>query len=184
MPSYVDENAIDPNLVCAICKSPMTTPVMLQQCRHAFCRGCITAALTHTAATCPLDRRPCSVADIVSVPLLVERMLDELSVRCSYHANGCVDILQRQHSDTHAASCAYADMRCLWDACDATILRRDWEAHISSCVYGRPQSLGESLTLVSTNVLTHSRQLIQGIAAGPECAFASPRIRRRVENDR
>ena len=53
--TYINEDEIDPELFCTICRQPYDEPVCSQQCQHIFCRKCILACLNEQTR-CPLCR--------------------------------------------------------------------------------------------------------------------------------
>jgi hypothetical protein len=121
---YVSE--IDDNLMCAICHSPFVSPVSLK-CQHVFCRHCLFEALSHQldTKTCPTCRRGTSNDAITPVPKIIDRILEELRVRCPLKDLGCAEVIPRGTIQTHLDRyCGFEEVSCPSDDCDLTIPRR------------------------------------------------------------
>ena len=77
---YVDEEKIDPNMICSICNSPFTDP-HCAPCEAVFCHGCITQWLK-TSKSCPHCRTPLSSSGLKRAIPMIRDMLDRLPVKC------------------------------------------------------------------------------------------------------
>ncbi|CEQ41341.1 SPOSA6832_03052, partial [Sporobolomyces salmonicolor] len=95
---YVDP--VSPSLECPICRAPMIHPVMPPSCQHLFCHPCISRALD-LSPTCPIDRAPLSLADLVPAPRVVSDLLGELRVKCSNARDGCDQVITRDAVERH-----------------------------------------------------------------------------------
>ena len=79
--SYVNENQIDPELICNICQQPLVNPMGGQQCGHTFCESCINHWYAQDLS-CPSCRRKISFVPVTT--RIVITQLDRLLVRCHY----------------------------------------------------------------------------------------------------
>ena len=120
----------DHNLMCAICHCPFVEPARLD-CDHFFCRDCVNQALMHQARDakcCPSCRRKTRRISIVPVPKIINRILDELPVRCPYAKEGCSEELPRGAVQDHVDRyCIYSEVECPSDECPFTVQRKDAE---------------------------------------------------------
>lgn len=69
-------------------------------CQHIFCRVCVARAV-ELSPTCPIDRSPLTMAQLVDAPRIVQQMVDELPVWCPNRARGCEAKLERGLLDSH-----------------------------------------------------------------------------------
>ncbi|CAF1068237.1 unnamed protein product [Rotaria sp. Silwood1] len=126
---YINENEIDDELKCVICKQPLEDPVSLSICNHTFCKQCIQIWL-YGNQTCPIcrqnirhgfERNNQSFKQSLYVPIntrIVLNQIDRLLVRCLL----CNETnIQRCHWKNHEnnclktiVSCPSADIRCPW----------------------------------------------------------------------
>lgn len=77
---YMEEEKIDPNMICSICNSPFTDP-RCAPCEAVFCHGCITQWLK-TSNSCPHCRKPLSGSGLKRAIPMIRDMLDRLPVQC------------------------------------------------------------------------------------------------------
>ncbi|MCJ1415975.1 hypothetical protein MMC32_002310 [Xylographa parallela] len=121
---YVD--AVDQNLVCPICQCPMVKPVETN-CGHTFCFQCLRSAMDHQydEKTCPSCRNLFRSVNLNSANTLIDRMLDDLVVRCVSKSKGCLATLTRSnildHVDRH---CGFSDVACPNTSCRQILQRR------------------------------------------------------------
>ena len=121
---YVD--AVDQNLVCPICQCPMIDPVETE-CGHTFCSQCLRSAMDHqySEKTCPSCRNSLAQVNLGPLNRLVNRMLDDLIVRCVSKSKGCLATLARSsildHVDRH---CGFSDIPCPDTSCPQVLQRR------------------------------------------------------------
>lgn len=120
----------DHNLMCAICRCPFVEPARLD-CDHFFCRDCVNQALMHQerdAKCCPACRRKTRRISIIPIPKIINRILDELLVRCPFSKEGCAEELPRGAVQDHVDRyCLYSEVECPSDGCPFTVQRKDAE---------------------------------------------------------
>ena len=123
---YVEE--FDHNLMCPICHCPFVTPVKLD-CDHVFCQECITHALAVQeveARSCPSCRKKLNGRTVMAVPKLIDRILDELVVKCPLREDGCTETMSRGSVQGHIDRyCDYTPIRCPWERCALKARRKD-----------------------------------------------------------
>jgi len=118
--SYTYATLPDPNLLCPICHSVLSSPAWMSiTCEHFYCRDCILQSL-QTSQSCPCDRQPLSRDQLVPAPRLVQLMLDELVVKCD--GDRCAWAGQRSHWKNHlcmggADASGSAAFVCKWRGC-------------------------------------------------------------------
>jgi len=149
---YENEDSIDQNLICSVCREPVLEPIIHIPCQNMFCKACMTKL-----SSCPLCRGVISKNHMVPVPRFVHNTLNELKVICpscngscarnelSNHRskcpvecpNGCNDLVAPENQMKHNGECAMipvrcpaADVSCLW-----TDYRFELEAHKLTCPY-------------------------------------------------
>ena len=114
----------DPNLMCAICHCPFVAPVKLD-CDHVFCQDCVTQAFVHNNS-CPTCRKRTVPRKPTAVPKLIDRMLDELVVKCPLHLRGCSKTMKRGDAQVHVDQyCGHAEVNCPWVRCTLKARRMD-----------------------------------------------------------
>ncbi|CAF1372995.1 unnamed protein product [Rotaria sordida] len=148
---YINENEIDDELKCIICKQPFEYPVSLSICHHTFCKECIKIWF-YQNQTCPICRqiiRHCyerinqSFEYSLYVPIntrIVLNQLDRLLVRCllCHETN-----IQRCHWKNHEKnclkqiiSCPSADIKCPWKGSKDTL-----SIHLNNCSFQQVQPI-------------------------------------------
>ena len=115
---YLNEDRIDPDLICSICFSPFKDPVT-GPCGDAFCRTCITRWIEKQDASCPLCRKSLSNRVLTPAIHMVRNILDRLQVTCL--ACGQSNLLRGQFQmhvknvcPMTMISCPGTDVMCLW----------------------------------------------------------------------
>lgn len=134
----------DHNLMCAICYCPFLNAVRLP-CDHVFCLGCVNEAMKisgigfrPSSVNCPSCRRLIHASEITSMPRILDRMLDDLMVRCPLKDEGCNEQVQRCEVQQHVdKKCAYSEVECPAESCMLSILRKDAEKQ--RCLHGMLQ---------------------------------------------
>ena len=126
----------DHNLMCAICYCPFENAARLP-CEHVFCQLCINRHLKlsgigwrPSSGKCPSCRRTIHSDEIVPMPKIVTRMVDELIVRCPLKDDGCNEQLQKCQVQHHVDyDCDYAEVQCPAGYCLLSIQRKDLIKH-------------------------------------------------------
>ena len=120
----------DHNLMCAICHCPFVNPVKLD-CEHVFCQRCVNQAMTHQRQdlrSCPSCRRKIDAASITPVPKILDRILDELTVKCPLRSEGCLEETPRCRIQDHVLRyCRYFEVDCPAEDCSLKLQRKDIE---------------------------------------------------------
>lgn len=122
----------DHNLMCAICYCPFVNAVRLP-CEHVFCLRCVNDTMKisgtgfrSSSVNCPSCRRLIKASELVSMPKILDRMLDDLMVRCPLKDEGCKEQVQRCEVQQHVdKKCLYSEVGCPAKDCVLLILRRD-----------------------------------------------------------
>ena len=132
--------AFDYNLVCPICHCPFVLPVRLK-CDHVFCNDCLLGAWEHQddVKTCPTCRRRTNDQSITSVPKIVERILEDLVVKCPMTEVGCTETMTRGALKHHLERyCGYFQVDCPEEGCQQKIQRRFSTAKCLHCIISCP----------------------------------------------
>jgi hypothetical protein len=150
---YIDEDSIDPNLMCTICHKAFKDPVCTS-CDHTYGRACITHWLnTNSVSSCPTCvKQPLLIKDLSQASRPLRNMLDQLRVRCTL----CEQTgLQRGNFNDHInkvcpkaiVSCRAADIKCPWNG-----PRDELHDHVLTCVF-------EPLRPVLASLIADNRHL-------------------------
>jgi len=94
--TYVDEDSVDPELICSICHNPFVIPVSHVLCNNMFCASCIEGQ-----SQCPLCRKLLSKDTMSVAPRPILNILDKLKVFCPI----CHNSLNRGELAIHIANC-------------------------------------------------------------------------------
>ena len=135
------DSPYDQNLMCAICYCPFVNAVRLP-CEHVFCLRCVNDAMKisgvgfrPSSLNCPSCRRKIHANEITSMPKILDRMLDDLMVRCPLKDEGCNELVQRCEVQQHVdKKCAYSEVECPTEDCMGLVLRKDLEKQ--RCLHG------------------------------------------------
>ncbi len=176
--SYMDEDEIDDELKCVICRQPFREPVSSIQCHHTFCKECINGWLNQDRR-CPVCRIHSDYGlyqPIESRPLL--NQLNRLRVRC----DACqVRNIQRGNFQGHKQKCPNwvipciaADIRCAWQG-----MRNQLDNHVKICpfqqirpivddFYGQINNLQGQINNFQGQIQSHNQQIrdLQGETQG------------------
>ena len=154
---YMNEDSIDPNLICSICHKPLKDPVCTP-CDHTYGRGCIeywlTTSINYSCPTC--QKQPLLIKDLTQASRPLRNMLDQLLVHCTL----CEQTgIQRGNFQDHInkvcpkamVECRAADIRCPWKG-----PRDELDNHMSTCIF-------EPLRPVLASLIADNRQLINQV---------------------
>ncbi|CAF2844841.1 unnamed protein product [Rotaria sp. Silwood2] len=154
---YMDEQSIDPNLICSICHKALKDPVCTP-CDHTYGRECITQWFNQNdKSSCPIClKMPISINELTQASRPLRNMLDQIRVQCTLCAQTG---LQRGNFVDHVnkicpkstVSCQAADIKCPWKG-----PRVELQSHISTCVF-------EPLRPVLSLLIAQNRQLIDQV---------------------
>ncbi|XP_054161186.1 E3 ubiquitin-protein ligase NRDP1-like [Oppia nitens] len=93
--------------VCTICMDVLDDPVFSHQCcRQSYCRQCIGQWLKQVPS-CPNDRSPLTMDDLIGQSRAFTNLLDQLRIRCDYNANGCPETPRLADLAVHTVQCRY-----------------------------------------------------------------------------
>ena len=56
-------------------------------------------------------------------------MLNRLQMRCDYHTNGCTQNINLEGYDKHVKECEYEKVKCRYEKCGQSILKKDIKNH-------------------------------------------------------
>eukprot|EP01065_Artemidia_motanka_P025548 TRINITY_DN30535_c0_g1_i1.p1 TRINITY_DN30535_c0_g1~~TRINITY_DN30535_c0_g1_i1.p1 ORF type:complete len:268 (+),score=77.26 TRINITY_DN30535_c0_g1_i1:74-877(+) len=95
--------------VCPIGGGVMTDPqiILVDDCEHEFCSGCIRRVLTSERSECPQCRRPFTIRDLRGLRKARLRALD-LGCYCDNREDGCDWVGKYGMLDGHLLECRYA----------------------------------------------------------------------------
>ena len=101
----IDDTHID-NFLCPICWKVFTEPTVTRCCGQTYCKTCITRWINERHV-CPEDGRPLAPHLLMSAPMLIRKLLNDLSVKCVNHEKGCSAVLRRDQLDRHLEECRH-----------------------------------------------------------------------------
>lgn len=164
----------DHNLMCAICRCPFVEPARLD-CDHFFCRECVDQALMHQereAKCCPACRRKTRRISIVPVPKIINRILDELLVKCPFFKEGCAEELPRGAVQDHVDRyCIYAEVECPSDGCRLPVRRKEMEKQ--RCLHGMVSCEYCEVSLMERELESHQTRCNVRPVPCPHCKTAT-----------
>ena len=129
---YMNEDAINADLICPLCTEPLEDPLSANQCGHTFCQKCINQTF-YIMSNCPICRRPLSLYNFQPVtirPFL--NQLNQLLVKCTI----CSETnIQRGNFKDHITKCINKNVSCpaVDIKCDWTGQRTQLQDHIRTC---------------------------------------------------
>ncbi|KAF4070918.1 hypothetical protein AMELA_G00279010 [Ameiurus melas] len=102
--NYKDE--VDDELTCHICLQPLISPLDTP-CGHTYCQECLTNFLVESDF-CPVDRVPILLQNCRKSNVLVNKLLDKLTVFCPFREH-CSETMARGELQGHLlSSCSSA----------------------------------------------------------------------------
>lgn len=161
----------DHNLMCAICHCPFVSPVKLD-CEHVFCQRCVNLAMRHqdrNLRTCPSCRRRIDQSLMTSAPKILDRILDELLVRCPLRSKGCLEEMPRSRVHDHLGKyCSCAEVNCPAEDCVFTILRKEMDG--DCCLHYRIECEDCEQSVMKKDLESHrTLQCEVGRTSCPNC---------------
>jgi uncharacterized protein YjbI with pentapeptide repeats len=137
---YVNDGAVDPELICPICTDPLFQPVRLTcQCKVMVCQKHLVKL-----PQCPTCRAVVNVASLQPMTReggdrVILNMLDRIEVRCTYAPRGCTWTGPRgnlpEHTERGCAhhQCPQANRAA--GGCEWTGVIGELQRHIDECPY-------------------------------------------------
>nr|XP_055042834.1 E3 ubiquitin-protein ligase LNX isoform X1 [Misgurnus anguillicaudatus]XP_055042835.1 E3 ubiquitin-protein ligase LNX isoform X1 [Misgurnus anguillicaudatus] len=98
---YNYKEEVDDDLMCHICLQPLIRPLDTP-CGHTYCQECLTSFLLESDF-CPVDRTPLMLQTCRKSSLLVNKLLDKLTVSCPFTEH-CTEDLARGELEGHFKS--------------------------------------------------------------------------------
>jgi hypothetical protein len=108
-PVYAESSKIPETLKCLICYYTLHEACRLK-CGHVFCKTCIDKwVFVEKNKCCPLDRIPFQKlkGKIYQVDLLVEGILNNFKIYCSYRNRGCRESFFKSFLNSHKEICEF-----------------------------------------------------------------------------
>ncbi len=166
----------DHNLMCAICHCPFVSPVKLD-CEHVFCRSCVNQAIKHQdrdAGSCPSCRARIDHSSTTTVPKILDRILDDLLVKCPQSKEGCLEEVPRCRVEDHVLRyCAFSQVDCPSEDCLLTVRRKDTDGE--SCLHHRVECEDCKQLVMKRDLESHhTLECEVGRASCPACKGQVP----------
>lgn len=126
---YVNRDAIDKDLCCAICTEPFLNPLAVPGCEHIFCKACIERIPN---ATCPTCRASFDPKDAKPAHRLIVKQLEALQVHCN--SDKCSWTGTRENHVSHRKECKFEEVTCPFVkfGCSFAGSRAQVETHLDS----------------------------------------------------
>lgn len=149
----------DSNLMCPICRCPFVDPIVLTECDHCFCRDCIRQSWSAQynplgpRGDCPSCRTPAKLGPRSATTKILANILDELTVKCPKHEQGCTVEVKRGEVQDHAnIYCGFALVECPAEDCLLGVRRKDVT---QGCLHFGVSCLDCRLELQRSDLETH-----------------------------
>jgi hypothetical protein len=196
----IDENRIlsakdyYENLKCLICLELCNEPRLITCCETIACKGCITSWLSKKQ-TCPKCISPRASIQIPN--RFINRLFDNIRVKCLYSLNGCKEVFSYFSVQEHERKCKYNDSKfikcekCNWEININKIANHDCIKHLSqiisdlnitdlsvsknSCFLKCPIDKKRYVEEIINNLKIHEHVLQKGIRPIYECDICSER---------
>lgn len=97
---FVENEPVEPDLVCPICTNPLLDPVLEPGCEQLLCRRCLTQCL-QSSPLCPLCRETTSIDIVGRPPRFITTKLNSIKVVCPL----CAGPFERGSLAQHKAQC-------------------------------------------------------------------------------
>jgi hypothetical protein len=114
---------------CCVCYDDIVGPILSCENYHSLCQHCNIKIENNGDIRCPICR-----SETKSRNFLMEHAIKSIVNKCPFYINGCRNESFPVHSENHALSCKYADIKCLW--CGENTTTFDLPIHTEfSCRY-------------------------------------------------
>jgi len=94
---YFEEDKIDSDFKCAICKDPFTIPVTHISCGNTFCKLC-----TVNLRECPKCGLDVNSSDFINAAVIIRKYVNLLKVHCPI----CDTVVESLNLEYHLKTCA------------------------------------------------------------------------------
>ena len=91
---------------CGICQELYRQPMVTNCCQQTYCKTCIEEWLRRRK-TCPNCRNDLLINELFTAPRLVVNLLNEMSVKCDNHVNGCQELVAFGQFSSHLKLCQF-----------------------------------------------------------------------------
>jgi len=105
-----DDNSVDEELICCICREVLQDPVQAQECEHAFCIVCIQGWLNEHQ-TCPVDRKTLQQSDLRPPSRILRNIHKKLKIKCDNESFGCTHVTMLELLPVHLNDCSFNPKR-------------------------------------------------------------------------
>mmetsp|Transcript_753 Transcript_753/g.2615 ORF Transcript_753/g.2615 Transcript_753/m.2615 type:complete len:293 (-) Transcript_753:138-1016(-) len=124
---------IPEGLQCGVCLGLAVNPVEAHNCRHLFCRDCLTASVKRKKE-CPVCCKPLTATQILE-SAAARRKMEALHVRCGYYVDGCTWTGKYRDFARHQQHCEVAEVTCPFSArgCTVVTTRNALSDHMHEC---------------------------------------------------
>jgi hypothetical protein len=131
---YLDEDSVDPDLICIICNRPLFNPVCTP-CDHTFCSGCISKWIDTNTSSCGTCALPLSLDDIKPASRTIRNIVDRIRIRCLLC--GQTGLERGGFRDHLKLACPNADVECVAAnvKCEWTGKRNQLDDHLTTCAF-------------------------------------------------
>ncbi|XP_064653213.1 TNF receptor-associated factor 4-like [Lineus longissimus] len=113
---------------CPICCQVLRYPVQFEECGHRCCSSCLPELL-RVAPRCPIDQMHVD-REKIYVDKAFQKEVDNLLVKCSYHARGCSWTGNLMDLMVHIEDCEYVIISCP-NACGVDFEKRFLDKHLN-----------------------------------------------------
>ncbi|XP_041363865.1 RING finger protein 151-like [Gigantopelta aegis] len=101
---FLNPDSVSRHLYCSICQDVFAEP-QRAPCGHSFCKKCILPWLRHSK-TCPEDRKSLH-ANELHHDFILENIIGDQMVACSFRLSGCEFVGQLQQLSNHQRKCDF-----------------------------------------------------------------------------
>ena len=93
-------------LTCGLCQQVFVSPVSTKCCGQSYCHQCVDNWLSLNNC-CPNDRQLMSSHDLIQSPKFITNILNNMTVKCDYHSNGCSETVPMSSLFDHVMKCPF-----------------------------------------------------------------------------
>ena len=90
--------------ICNVCHMVPNNSVLSRCCERMFCKQCIERIINRKSV-CPVDNKPLTARDVMTVPKMVVNLRNKLRVKCDNYRLGCEVITTVAQLKTHLCEC-------------------------------------------------------------------------------
>ena len=159
--------------ICNVCHMVPNNSVLSRCCERMFCKQCIERIINRKSV-CPVDNKPLTARDVMTVPKMVVNLRNKLRVKCDNYRMGCEVITTVAQLKTHLSECrSSASTSVIYNTPRATASTSG--SQLSDPKFAKQRRSNDDIVVAVTQQICYNKMTFK---------YSSPLIEDREESDK